>query len=104
MENKRIYVNIPECSLTKFLKKLHLKKNLNDFDEYTCMITLLTKEAFSLFRICEFTIYNCQSLRETKTPTDPRLCNMTWLRQMVHISIMHMCNCICLFKRNIFFE
>lgn len=40
------------------------------------MITLLTKEAFSLFRIREFTIYNCQSLRETKTPTDPRLCNM----------------------------
>lgn len=36
MENKRIYVNIPECSLTNFLKKLHLKKNLNDFDEYTC--------------------------------------------------------------------
>lgn len=68
MENKRIYVNIPECSLTKFFKKLHLKKNLNDFDEYTCMITLLTKEAFSLFRICELTIYNCQSLRETKTP------------------------------------
>lgn len=98
MENKRIYVNIPECSLTT------LEKKLNDFDEYTCMITLLTKEAFSLFRICEFTIYNCQSLRETKTPTDPRLCNMTWLRQMVHISIMHMCNCIFLFKRNIFFE
>lgn len=64
MENKRIYVNIPECSLTKFLKKLHLKKNLNDFDEYTCMITLLTKEAFSLFRICEFIIVNhCAKLK-----------------------------------------
>lgn len=72
----------------QIFKKVTLEKNLNDFDEYTCMITLLTKEAFSLFRICEFTIYNCQSLRETKTTTDPRLCNMTWLRQMVHISII----------------
>lgn len=52
----------------QIFKKVTLEKNLNDFDEYTCMITLLTKEAFSLFRICEFTIYNCQSLRETKTP------------------------------------
>lgn len=72
----------------QIFKKVTLEKKLNDFDEYTCMITLLTKEAFSLFRICEFTIYNCQSLRETKTTTDPRLCNMTWLRQMVHISII----------------
>lgn len=68
----------------QIFKKVTLEKNLNDFDEYTCMITLLTKEAFSLFRICEFTIYNCQSLRETKTPTDPRLCNMTWLRWFIY--------------------
>lgn len=35
------------------------KKNFNDFDEYICMIILLIKEVFFLFRICEFIIYNC---------------------------------------------
>lgn len=59
MENKCIYVNILECFLIKFLKKLYLKKNFNDFDEYICMIILLIKEVFFLFRICEFIIYNC---------------------------------------------
>lgn len=48
----------------QIFKKVTLEKNLNDFDEYTCMITLLTKEAFSLFRICEFIIVNhCAKLK-----------------------------------------
>lgn len=59
MENKCIYVNILECFLIKFLKKVIFEKNFNDFDEYICMIILLIKEVFFLFRICEFIIYNC---------------------------------------------
>lgn len=59
MENKCIYVNILECFLIKFFKKVIFEKNFNDFDEYICMIILLIKEVFFLFRICEFIIYNC---------------------------------------------
>lgn len=78
----------------QIFKKVTLEKNLNDFDEYTCMITLLTKEAFSLFRICEFIIVNhCAKLKRLTLLIGPRLFDMTWLRQMVHISIMHMCSC-----------